>query len=151
VKLAAEVARRPAGTVTRACASSASREGAFRWLENNAVRREPIIEAMVEGTIGGCRQSKRVVVAVDGTSLSLNDRTGKKGLGVVGSWSSRRWTRAVTRGIHVMTALAISEAGCPIGICGQHMWVRDKSSSVRNHLRAAKTSKTGKRAFGCSF
>jgi len=34
VDLAAEVAKRPSGTVMKACALSASREGAFRLLEN---------------------------------------------------------------------------------------------------------------------
>jgi hypothetical protein len=122
VLLGAEIARQPAGTVTRACASSASREGAFRWLENEAVRVEPVRAAVVEAALRRCTQDRLVYVSVDGTSLTLTDKGGQKGLGGVGSWAMG------SRGLHVMTAFAVALDGCPIGICGQRMWVRQSRS-----------------------
>src|SRR5260370_41751353 len=80
VMLGAELARQPAGTVTRACASSASREGAFRWLESDAVRVEPVRDALVQATLGRCAEQRLVYVSVDGTSMTLTDKTGQKGL-----------------------------------------------------------------------
>lgn len=130
VLLAAELAKQPAGTVTRACASSASREGAFRWLESGAVRVEPVREALVESTVRRCTEESFVYVSVDGTSLTLTDRVGNKGFGGVGSWSMGN------RGIHVMTALAIGEDGCPLGVCGQRMWVRQSRSRHANARRS---------------
>src|SRR5690348_4648256 len=73
VQLAAEVASRPAGTVTRACASSASREGAFRWLENAAVHHEPVVRAVEKAAVRRCRGQRRVYVPIDATSLTVTD------------------------------------------------------------------------------
>jgi hypothetical protein len=124
VRLATEVASRPAGTVTRACASSASREGAFRWLENAAVRPEPVTRAVEEATLKRCRTQRRVYVAIDATSLTITDEKQTKGLGAVGSWSQG------SRGVHAMTALAVSDKGVPLGICGQRTWVRKERSTA---------------------
>ena len=128
VMLGAELARQPAGTVTRACASSASREGAFRWLESDAVRVEPVRDALTRAALGRCAEHALVYVSIDGTSLTLTDKSGDKGLGAVGAWSMG------SRGVHAMTAFAVATDGCPIGICGQRMWVR-QSRSRHTHAR----------------
>jgi hypothetical protein len=130
VVLGAELARQPAGTVTRACATSASREGAFRWLESGAVRVEPVREALVQATLERCTEQSLVYVSIDGTSLTLTDKTGTKGMGAVGSWSMG------SRGMHAMTAFAVAADGCPIGICGQRMWVRQARSRHTNARRS---------------
>jgi hypothetical protein len=130
VLLGAEIARQPAGTVTRACSSSASREGAFRWLENDSVRVEPVREALVQATLARCAEQKLVYVGVDGTSLTLTDKTGAKGVGAVGAWSMGG------RGIHAMTAFAVGSDGAPVGICGQRMWVRQTRSRHANARRS---------------
>lgn len=130
VTLGAELARQPAGTVTRACASGASREGAFRWLESDAVRVEPVRDALVRAAMARCAEQTLVYVSVDGSSLTLTDRAGAKGLGAVGAWSS------LSRGVHAMTAFAMASNGCPIGICGQRMWVRDGRSRHANARRS---------------
>jgi transposase-like protein/DDE family transposase len=122
VALAAEVARRPAGRVTQACRSSATREGAFRWLENPAVRVEALEEATRRATVHRCRFHRRVIVAVDSTSLKLTDTTQSKDFGAVGRWTNRG------RGVHVMTAFAVSCKGVALGIAGQRMWVRERRS-----------------------
>jgi hypothetical protein len=130
VVLGAELARQPAGTVTRACTSSATREGAFRWLESDAVRVEPVRDALVQATLAKCAEQALVYVSVDGTSLTLRDKTGDKGMGAVGAWSIG------SRGLHAMTAFAVTADGCPIGICGQRMWVRQSRSRHANARRS---------------
>jgi hypothetical protein len=124
VALAAEVAMRPAGTVTGACKSSASREGAFRWLENEAVRVEPIIAQVAESTFRRCRGERSVFVAVDATSLTFTDEKQVRELGAVGTWSSS------TRGAHAMTALAVGATDI-IGVCAQQIWIRKAPSKAR--------------------
>lgn len=130
IRLAAEVARRPAGTVTGACASSASREGAFRWLENWAVRPEPVVRAVEEAAVERCRGQQLVYVPVDATSLTVTDHTKTKGFGAVGSWSQG------SRGVHAMSAFAVGADGCPLGISGQRMWVREKRSQASGKARS---------------
>lgn len=118
VAVAAEVARRPAGTVTRVCSSSASREGAFRLLENGAVRAGAILRSVQQATGRRCADQQTLFVAVDGTSLHITDSRKSKGIGCIGS------RHRGARGLQVMTALAINHQGAPLGIAGQKMWVR---------------------------
>ena len=122
VLLASEVAARPAGTVTRACATPASREGAFRLLENPAVRAASVQECAQRATLTRCPEGGIVFVPIDGTSLQITDNTKKKGLGGIGSWSKG------ARGLQVMSALAVSEDGQPIGLVSQDAWVRGRRS-----------------------
>lgn len=122
VALATEVARRPAGKVTQTCRTSAAREGAFRWLENQAIRVGDLEAAVRRATIRRCRSSRRVVVAIDGTSLTLTDRAQSKDFGSVGKLSQK------SRGVQVMTAFAVTTKGIPLGIAGQRMWVREQRS-----------------------
>jgi hypothetical protein len=128
VQLAAEVASNPAGTVTGACATSASREGAFRLLENGAVRPGALVDAIQSSTLRRCEE-QRIFVAVDATSLTLTDRNHEKGLGAVGAWDKG------ARGAHAMTALAVTSAGVTLGVCGQRMWVREARTLHGRHRR----------------
>ncbi|MBS1650425.1 MAG: IS4 family transposase [Bacteroidetes bacterium] len=64
-------------------------------------------------------------VAVDQSSLKLTDTQGEKGFGRVGAQAS-------TRGLEVMTALAVSPAGEPYGLCGQRYWARGAKVAHRS-------------------
>lgn len=131
VMLASEVAARPAGTVTRACATPASREAAFRLLENTRVRSEAIEMCVQAATLRRCTQDGFVFVPIDGTSLQITDEKRSKGLGAVGAWGKG------ARGVQVMTALAIAEQGQPLGVVAQKKWVR-KTRSRRSGKGAVK-------------
>ena len=122
VLLAGEVATRPAGVVIRACATASSREAAFRFLENSAVRPEDVRAGPLRATGRRCAAFSRVVVGVDATALTLNDESLTKDIGAVGAWSKG------ARGVHVMSALAVAEDGSTLGLCGQRMWVRTERS-----------------------
>lgn len=122
VKLATEVARTPAGTVTRVCHTSADREGAFRWLENSAIRHEAVLSATARATLRRCAGLRRVHVPLDGTALTLTDKKRSKGLGPVGE-------RNGAHGVHVMTAFVVSSEGKPLGIAGQRSWVRKATTA----------------------
>lgn len=122
VQLAAEVASRPAGTVTQACTTSASREGAFRLLENPAVRQQPIADCVQRAALERCQGQSTVFVAVDATSLRITDNLRDKGIGSIGTVGRG------ARGVHAMTALAVDKDGVPLGIVGQKLWVREKRS-----------------------
>jgi hypothetical protein len=122
VLLAADAATRPSGKVTTTCASSASREGAFRFLESAAVRSSAIADCVHTATMRRCAAHKLVFVAVDGTSLRITDPANEKGLGPIGRWGT------TLRGCHVMSALAIDVEGRALGLVAQKMWVREKKS-----------------------
>jgi hypothetical protein len=122
VALAAEAASRPSGIVSKACASSASREGAFRLLENPCVHPHAVAKQVFERTVERCRGESLVFVPIDGSSLTLSDEARTKEVGDVGA------NNRSARGIQAMTALAVSSDGAPVGICGQTLWNRQPRS-----------------------
>jgi hypothetical protein len=100
-------------------------------LENAAVHHEPVVRAVEKAAVRRCRGQRRVYVPIDATSLTVTDEKKTKGLGAVGAWSQGG------RGIHAMTAFAISEDGCPQGICGQRLWAREQRSRARGSERSS--------------
>jgi len=131
VALAAEVAQQPSGTVTGACRSSASKEGAFRWLESRAVSLEPLAAAAQRSALRRCAALERAVVPIDATSLTLTDKARRKGFGAVGSW------RQGSQGVHAMTALALDQEGTAVGIAAQKFWVRKRPSKAKKSASPA--------------
>jgi hypothetical protein len=134
VAVAREVAERPSGKVTSVFRTSATREGAFRLIENEAVDPQAIARASYEATARRAAQHEFVFVAVDGSSLNITDDARSKGTGVVGSW------RVGARGFHVMTALAVGPEGTPLGLCGQEFWSRVERST-RNRRKGVRKDK----------
>jgi hypothetical protein len=125
VAVAEGLAARTAGTVTEVFADRADREGAYRLLSNDKVASTSLIQAMGEATARACAEHKKIYVAVDGSSLSLPDAQGGRGLGCVGTWKD------YGRGLHVVTALALDIEGVAVGVLAQTWWSRDQRSSKR--------------------
>lgn len=117
VAVAAGVALNPAGKVTQVFEGSAAREGAFRLLENESVSRDRVSEAVFDATARSSAEESLIFVAVDATTLTLTDRKKIRDLGRVGP-------RFPTRGLHVMSALAVDEQGAVIGLLEQRWWAR---------------------------
>jgi hypothetical protein len=118
VRIGARLARRPGATITEVFKDSAEREGAYRWLSNEAVVATELIGAVGEATAGQCAAQDRTYVAVDGSSLLLTDRKQARGLGAVGTWKD------CGRGLQVLTAMALDPQGVPIGLLAQTWWPR---------------------------
>jgi hypothetical protein len=125
VAMAERAARCPAGPVTRVFDSSADREGAFRLLENTAVGAAAVAQAAFEGTARAAAGEHLLYVPVDGSSLTLSDRAGKRELGPVGN------TRVTSRGLHVLSALAVDAAGVVLGLLDQVWWARAQQPRPR--------------------
>ena len=120
VDVAAEVARKPAGTVTDCIRSSAAREGAFRFVENPRFSADGMREASHQATARRCSEHELVIVPVDGSTLTFTDRMQKKGLTKIGARFSG--------GLLAMSALATTEGGTTLGLCGQQTWSRPHKS-----------------------
>lgn len=127
--MATALALRPAGTVTQVFSDSADREGAYRLLSNESVPAAELTRAMCVATAERCAAHDRVYVPVDGTSLSLRDSKGIRGVGGVGAWKD------FGRGLHVVTALAVDRQGTPIGVCAQTWWARQQVMGLRRCSR----------------
>lgn len=119
VTMAAAVASRPAGTVTQVFTRSADREGAFRWLQSSQVDAAAVAHAAHRATARKSAGQAWVYVALDGSSLTLTDRTGHRELGRVGK-------PLPVRGLQVMNALAVDPHGVPLGLVDQRWWAREQ-------------------------
>ena len=122
VQVAAAAARTPGGLVTEVMRTSATKEGAFRLLENANVEPADITEAMAISTARACRKLARVYVALDQSAINFPDRDNLRGLGKVGD--SRR-----TRGLQAMTGLVLAPDGMPIGIGAMRWFSRPDAPS----------------------
>jgi hypothetical protein len=131
VQLAAQLARRPAGKVTEVCKRSADREAAYRALENPAIKTSALVDATGRACAARCAEFPFVYVPVDGTSLTLTDRKGTKDFGAIGAHQKG------ARGVKVMTTLAISPSGVPLGVPTLEWWTRD--GAEKRHHAARKT------------
>ena len=120
VAMAAQVARTPAGTVGQVFTEDAERQGAYDFLESGRVGVGAILSAMTGAAAVACAGERRVLVAVDGSSLTLVDRNDSKDFGAIGDYAHGG------RGIKVISALAMTEAGVPLGLLHQEWWSRPK-------------------------
>ena len=113
VRVAASAAMAPAGTVTAVFTDDAERQGAYDLLESKHVDPDALERGVGEAVARRCATEKRILVPVDGSSLSFVDRTGKRGLGAVGTY------QAGAVGMKVISALALTTDGVPIGLLRQ--------------------------------
>ena len=127
VKVARQVAERPGGQITYVFRDSATREGAFRLVENDAVEIRSVALASHEACAGRAKGLEHVFVPIDGSSLNITDDEQKKGTEIVGS------RRVEARGFQVMTAIAVAPDGTPLGLCGAKLLVA--RSAVKKQRR----------------
>ena len=125
VRVAADAARRPSGTIAGTFKGSARREAAFRLVENDGVAPYAIAEASHRAAARRCASESMVMVPIDTTAISLRDPTGTRGLGPIGA------RYQATSGIQAMTALAVRSDGQALGILAQQWWVRSRKRPQR--------------------
>lgn len=118
VAVACGAAQRPAGRITQVFSISSERERGFRAVESDS------LDAIALGRAAHVACARRAspypfaYVPVDSSSLNITDRDRCKGLGVVGPFCIG------ATGLQVMSAIALSPDGTPLGICAQTYWAR---------------------------
>lgn len=137
VSMAATAHVRPAGRVLQVFQTSAERQGAYDSLRNAACKPEALTQALGRSTARRCSEHASVFVSIDGSSLSLVDRRGKKGFGRIGS------TKSGGRGLKVVNAYAIDPSGAPVGVLDQQWWARKSGKKRRDcHARTLEQKET---------
>jgi hypothetical protein len=116
--MAMRAARAPGGRISQVFRSPAERQAAYDFLEHDAVAVDGVARAMCSATAHASRHEARVLIALDGTSLSLPDHSEAKGFGRVGNYSFGG------QGLKLINALALRSDGVPIGIAEQVWWSR---------------------------
>ena len=109
--------------------SDAEREGAYDLLENDQVDAEEIEAGLARVSARHAAEHAFVFVPVDGTSVTVTDRTGKKGMGSVGTLAQ------AGRGLKAIDALGIDPRGTPVGLLGLTWWCRTGSAPTKVYAR----------------
>lgn len=138
VRIAAALATAPGGHVSDVFARGAERQAAYDFLENTAIRASKLGLAASRAGAEQCRGHERCLVLIDGTSLQIVDRSRKKDFGVVGSYRNN------ARGLKVISALATSLEGEPLGLLHQRYWTRptQRPPRVRTMYRKLQDKET---------
>jgi hypothetical protein len=132
IDIAAAVAVRPTSIVAEAFTNDAGRQGAYDFLESRLVAHGPIEQSMGESCAARCAVNPFVIVPVDGSTISLADRSRKKsGLGSTGHGGGA----TDGRGLKALSAIAVDSRGVPIGVAGQDYWARPHRARMQHRLR----------------
>jgi hypothetical protein len=118
VLMAARAAEHPGGRLTEVFTTSAERQGAYDLLDNEAVTPSALTHAMGVAAARRCGELERVLVVIDGSSVTLTDKAGNKDFGAIGTFESG------ARGLKVISALAVGVDGVPLGVLDQQYWTR---------------------------
>ncbi len=129
LQLVSAAERRPDGRVSACFADGAARQAAYDFLEHEVVEPRAVTRAISVGGMRQCARHDEVLVALDGSSLTLTDRAKEKDFGSVGD---RRHGR---RGLKVITALAMTPTGRTIGVVGQEWWAREGRAPKKSKPR----------------
>jgi hypothetical protein len=123
VEMARAACERPSGRVAAVFPEDRQREGAYDFLENQEVSGEEIVSGLAVATIRRAAGLPFVFVPVDGTSVTVVDRTAERDFGRIGS------DKHGARGLKVIDALAVDPQGTPIGLLALTWWARSAQRS----------------------
>jgi hypothetical protein len=126
VTMASRFADSPSGILAKAFMNDDEREGAYRFVENPRIAPEMMAQSAFQAAVSRCEGMPYAFIPVDGSSLRIWDEKGSaKGTGPLGPRAGK------ARGFQVMSALAVSPAGVPQGLCGQSWWKRAEEKATR--------------------
>lgn len=130
VSMAAALAERPDGRMTQVFSESASREAAFRALENEHILPRALVEASTCAAVKRAAAFDDIVIPVDGTCLSLGSSPAKD-LHLLGD------RRTTTRGLYLYHSVLVSYGGEMFGVGHQEYYDRQlrKERISRNERR----------------
>jgi len=109
----------PAASISAACKDPYQAKAVYRFVGNDDVTVEAVTSITRNVTIENINAAKPSVLLIpqDTTEVNYSDLKATSGLGTIGS-------KKTSLGIHVHTAVAISEEGEMFGLLAQKIWVR---------------------------
>lgn len=128
VSIASRTAERSCSQITQMCSSSAERQGAYKFFENNTIRSSQVGRSAYHACAKRCEGEEFIFVPVDGSTLSIDDDSDTKELGPTGPKGSGS-------GLEAMTAIAVRSDGVPLGISSQVFWTREKGQKNKKTTR----------------
>ena len=130
LSVAARACERPGGRISEVFQDAGELHEAYDFVENDHVPPSELIEAMGRATALRCAGLPFVYVAVDGSSLTLADHDKAKDFGALGSGPTS------SRGLKVISALALDAQGTTMGLLTQQWWARAAGKKKSRNQRA---------------
>jgi hypothetical protein len=119
IKLTEDFTKRPEASIPQSCGNKAATNAAYEFFDNDRIEVEEIKNSMIEATIERVKQSKeRLLVVHDTTEINLSHLTTVEDLGVL--------SNPHVKGLHMHTAMVVTEDGLPLGIIHQEIFKREK-------------------------
>lgn len=115
-RMAARLGAEPRGRISEVFAVASEREAAYRQIRCDAWDAQALVRSARTAVVKRARELPFAYVALDGTSLNLGGPFSARELGRIGA--------SQARGIEVMTGLALSPTGVPLGLVAQRHWIR---------------------------
>lgn len=125
---------RPMAGIPEACGSVAKMQAAYRFLSNDDVEFETLLQphyAASEERIRDVGEGSVVLVAQDTTSVNYSHLTDIDGLGPIGT------TVDGAQGLHLHSSLAMTAQGVPLGFVDAQCWARDPQEFGKKAQRQA--------------
>lgn len=123
------------GTITGTFVKEAAREGAYRFLANEAIEPEALRRAAAAAGFARVRDLPFVFVPCDASTITLPSVHEDSEMGPVGnSWSQ-------DLGVQVMSGIIVSPEGVTMGAAGQKFWTRQpqkQSSRTKDYAAGVK-------------
>ena len=110
---------KPTANIPQACATARATKAAYRFLDNENVGWQAILQPHYAATEQRVREQPLVLVAQDTTTLNYSGHPHTQGLGPIGTQSEK------VRGFMVHDTLAFTPKGVPLGLLDLQCWVRE--------------------------
>lgn len=117
--IAKSLAKEPEASVPQAAGSDAALEGCYRFLNNDAVSPESILQPHQRRTVERASCHAEVLVAHDTTTLRICDEDTREGLGPLLAKNGKRGFFA-----HVSLVVTATESADPLGVIGLETYTR---------------------------
>jgi hypothetical protein len=110
---------KPTANIPQACATARATKAAYRFLDNEKVGWQAILQPHYAATEQRVREQPLVLVAQDTTTLNYSTHPHTQGLGPIGTQSEK------VRGLMVHDTLAFTPKGVPLGLLDLQCWARE--------------------------
>lgn len=122
---------KPTANIPQACGSAKAAKAAYRFLDNEAVEWQAILESHYQATEERLRDHRLVLVPQDTTTLNYSSHPHTEGLGPIGADSEK------VRGLMVHDTMAFTPRGTPLGLLNVQCWARDGIGSRKERHQKA--------------
>jgi hypothetical protein len=114
---------RPTANIPQASGSAKAAKAAYRFLDNEKVDWQAILQAHYRSTEERFHKERLVLVAQDTTTLNYSTHPHTQGLGPIGTDSEK------VRGLIVHDTMSFTPRGTPLGLVDVQCWAREQIGS----------------------